>query len=175
MPNANTFAQAAGAGTGAAQGASSTAEFQFVDNASTPVRLRLRLPPGSVGNGRPFKVLAGGRFVSGTAGNLTINLDHGDSATIGSNTTIETTGAIAMATDSGSWRIEAELQVDSVGDRLLGYGYGEVNGVIVAEAATAIVASVDPAAEIAFTVTGQCSASHASNAIRCDYFEAQAL
>lgn len=175
MPNTNTFARAAGAGTGAAQGASSTAEFQFVDDAATPVRLRLRLPPGSIGNGRPFKVKAGGRVTGGTTTNFTVNLDAGDSATIGSNTTIETSGAAAVDDESGSWYVEAILRADDTSDKLQGKGYGEVNGTVAAEAATAEVASFDPDVEQGFTVTGTFSASDADNAALCDYFEAEAL
>lgn len=173
MPGTNTFARAANLGTSTGQGQSNTNEFQFADSDS--VRLRLRIPPNWVGNGKPFLVQAGGRATGGGTTNLTINLDHGDSATIGSNTTIETSGAIAINSVSGNWHIQAKLFVDATSDRLQGKGWGEVNGIIVAEAATAIVASVDPELEIAFTVTGTFSASAATTLAICDYFEAVML
>ncbi len=173
MPNNNTIARARGAGQDAGQGASSTAEFQFEDNESTPVRLRLRIPPLQVKD-RPFMVKAGGRVTGGTTTNFTVNLDSGDSATIGTNTTIETHIG-AVNTESGSWYIEAKLRADSTSDKLQGRGWADINNDVVATALTAEVTSVDPDAEIAFTVTGTFSASDAGNFAICDFLECELL
>jgi hypothetical protein len=176
MPNASTFAVAQQFGGNSGQGATSTDEFQFADGQSTAVRLQLLLPPLSVTGSRPFKVKAGGRITSGASTNFTVRLDHGKSSTIGSNTTIEASATQAVNTDSAAWHIEAILQTDVDEGDLHGLGYSILNSAITTWAVIDnFPTSVDPTAEIPFTVTGQFSGSNASNVAICDYFEAESL
>ena len=176
MPNANTFAKAAGAPS-ASMGASTGADFQFTDSQSTPVRLRLRLPPGSVNGSRPFRVKAGGRVQTpASAGTFLITLYHGDSATIGSNTVIEASTAREIATGDAAWYIEATLQTDATEEDLHGVGWSIVNSLLDAEVVIDnFPSSVDPDAEIAFTLVGNFEESDADQFAICDYFEAEAL
>jgi len=175
MPNANTFARAAGAGTNTGQGVSSGADFQFADSGGT--RLRLRLQAGSVNNSRPFRVKASGRVTtSAAAGTFLVTLYHGDSATIGSNTIIEASTAREVATGDAAWYIEAILQTDATEQDLHGKGWSIVNSLLDAEAVLDnIPTSVDPAAEIAFTVVGNFEEADADQLAICDQFEAEAL
>ena len=178
MPNANTFAVAQQFGGNSGQGASSGADFQFADGQSTAVRLRLRLPPGSVAGSRLFRVKAGGRVTTGAAaGTFLVTLYHGDSATIGSNTIIEASTAREIATGDAAWYIEAILQTDATEQDLHGKGYALINSLLDAEAVVDNVpTSVDPAAEIAFTVVGNFEdTSDADQFAICDYLEAEAL
>lgn len=176
MPNANTFAVAPQFGGNSGQGASSTSEFQFADGQSTAVRLQLLLPPQSVDGARSFRVKAGGRVTGGTTTNFTVRLDHGKSSTIGSNTTIEASATQAVNTEDAAWYIEAILQTDKTEQDLHGVGLSILNSAITTYAVLdAFPSSVDPAAEIPFTVTGQFSASDSGSFAICDYFEAEAL
>ena len=171
------------AGGATSQGASSTAEFQFNDAGklsatSTPGRLRLRLPPlGSTGNRNKhaYEIIAGGRITSGATTNFTAQLDLGDSATIGSNTTIYTTGARAINTADGNWYLKATIYVDSTDDNVRGFGESFVN--LLYQTPTAIVAfpAQDPDNEMPFTVTGTFSVSDADNEATCEFFHAKAI
>ncbi|KKM05229.1 hypothetical protein LCGC14_1756250 [marine sediment metagenome] len=178
MPNANTFAVAPQFGGNSGQGASSGADFQFADGQSTAVRLRLRLPPGSTSGSRLFRVKAGGRVETGAAaGTFLVTLYHGDSSTIGSNTIIEASTAREVATGDAAWYIEAVLQTDADEQDLHGKGWSIINSLLDAEALVDNIAtSVDPDAEIAFTVVGNFeeTADTTQNAV-CDFFEAEAL
>ena len=177
MPNTNTFARAAGAGQNTGQGASSGADFQFADGQATAVRLRLRLQPNSVANSRLFRVKAGGRVTTGAAaGTFLVTLYHGDSATIGSNTIIEASTAREVAEGDAAWFIEAILQTDATEQDLQGEGWSMINSLRDARAVLDnIPTSVDPTAEIAFTVVGNFEESDADQLAICDFFEAEAL
>ncbi len=167
---AKVLARASGL-PGAAQGASSTAEFQFVDNQSTPVRAQVKVKHDQLEK-RPFRVRAFGTVTGGTTTNFTLNLDYGVSATIGSNTTIGTSGAVAVNSESANWLIEAELYLDSVSGKLQGKINGWVNGGMITEAVITEIASLtELTTELGFTVTGTFSASNASNAAQCEGFE----
>lgn len=171
------------AGGATAQGASSTAEFQFNDAGklsatSTPGRLRLRLGPLGVSGDRnqhAYEIIAGGRITTGGTTNFTVQLDSGDSATIGSNTTIYTTGARAINTESGNWHLKVTIYVDSTDDNIRGFGESFVN--LLYQTPTVVVAfpAQDPDNEMPFTVTGTFSASDAGNLATCEYFHAKAI
>ena len=177
MPNANTFAVAQQFGGNSGQGVSSGADFQFADGQDTAVRLRLRLPPSSVAGSRAFRVKAGGRVTtSAAAGTFLVTLYHGDSATIGSNTIIEASTAREVATGDAAWYIEATVQTDVTEQDLHGQGWSIINSLLDAEAVIDnIPTSVDPAAEIAFTVVGNFEEADADQFAICDFFEAEAL
>lgn len=177
MPNTNTFARAAGAGQNTGQGVSSGADFQFADGQATAVRLRLRLKAGSVDGSRMFRVKASGRVTtSAAAGTFLVTLYHGDSATIGSNTIIEASTAREVAEGNAAWHIETTLQTDATEQDLHGQGWSIVNSLLDDEVVLDnIPTSVDPAAEIAFTVVGNFEESDADQFAICDIFEAEAL
>lgn len=167
---AKVIARASGL-PGAAQGASSTAEFQFVDNQSTPVRAQVKVKHASLEK-RIFRVRAFGTVTGGTTTNFTVKLDYGVSATIGSNTTIADSGAIAVNSESGNWKIEAELYLDSVSGKLQGRFNGWINGTEKADTVNTEIASLtELTEELGFTVTGTFSASNAGSGAKCEGFE----
>ena len=172
---ANTVFSAAGLPSQAG-GASSTAEFQFAASVATDVgaagtRLVCRLPGSDKLNQKSFWVRAWGR-VAGATTNFTVRLDSGISATIGSNTTIEASSARAVGGVAGNWLIEARCVLDGASDVLAGFGRSMVKNLFDAEGALDAAPTVDPASEgLGFTVTGQFSASDATNLAICDGFE----
>lgn len=172
--SANVFAAAAGTPS-ANGGVTSGADFQFADSAG--LRLQLRLPPGAVAGGRPFRVRAGGRVTTpASAGTFLITLYHGKSSTIGSNTIIEASTAREIATGDAAWYIECILQTDATEQDLHGKGWSIVNSLLDAEAVVDNVpTSVDPAAEIAFTLVGNFEEADADQLAVCDFFEAELL
>jgi hypothetical protein len=179
MPNANTAVQAITAANGRlpsdALGASSTAEFQFSKSSS---RYVLTLPGSSKCINRPIRIKAWGRVTGGTTTNFTVKLYSGSSATIGSNTSIATSGAIAVNSVSGNFWLEAEGVWDSTSDKFQGLFRGHINGTAVAAAILSSVTQpgADPSTEgNGLTVTGTFSASNASNAAILDGFEVEVL
>jgi len=170
VPNANIIARC-GTLPGAAQGASSTSELQFAGADSA--QANVRVSPGYLAN-RQFVLKAGGHATGGTTTNLTVKLYLGKSATIGSNTLIFTSGAVAINSVSGNWELEAILIADVTSLKIQGVAYGALNNTAVAQAAIAAVTTTNPnTTEQAFTVTLQFSVSHANNAAICDYFEVE--
>ncbi len=171
------------AGGATAQGVSSTAEFQFNDAGklsatSTAAPLNLLLPPlGAPGNRNKhtYEIIAGGKVTGGTTVNFTAQLDHGKSATIGSNTTIFTTGARAVNTVDGNWHIQATVYVDDTDDNLRGFAQSWVNLLYQTPVVLDAFPTQDPDAEIPFTVTGTFSGSNAGNSATCEYFHAKAI
>jgi hypothetical protein len=178
MYNTNTVARC-GNLPGAVQGVSSASEFQFaraeLDATGAAYQANVVVSPVPTSKFRMFKVRAGGRVTGGTTVNFTANLDLGKSTTIGSNTTIATTGAVAYNTASGSWWLEATFSVDATALIVSGTFKGASLGGAVAEAALSAAPAANPAAEIAFTVTGQFSGSNAGNLAYLDYLEVEEL
>jgi uncharacterized membrane protein len=176
MPNANTIARAAGL-PGATQGVSSTAEAYYDDNQTTAVDAIVAVPILQLKR-KSFIVRASGRAFAATATNLTINLDAGDSTTIASNTTIATSGAIALDTDGTilGWFLEATCMFNETNSKLQGLFKGYVNNTAVAQ-----VVNVESVEDLAaggvmyFKVTFTMSASNAGNGTVCDQLEVDVL
>lgn len=176
MPNGNTIARAPFL-PGAAQGVSSTAEFYFKDSQSTPVEAVVAVPYDQVKR-KSFVLRASGRAFAATATNLTIQLDAGNSTTIGNNTTIATSGALALDTDGTilSWQMVAELKINETSSKLQGRAYGWVNNTAVA--AVVLTESVEDLVAdgvLYFKVSGTMSASNAGNGAYCDQLEVDIL
>lgn len=160
---------------GAAQGASSTAEFQFQasaldGNAATGAFVKISAEQLKK---RPIRVRAGGSVVGGTTTDFTANLDYGSSTTIGSNTTITTTGAIAVNSESANWKLEVDVYLDLVSGKLQGVVTPQswVNGGAVSTAVITEIGSLTNTSELSFNATGTFSASDADNAAKLEYLE----
>lgn len=180
MPTNHSIAQAITADGGFlpsdAGGASSTSEFQFSKDSS---RFILKAPGSDALKNKPIRVKAWGRVTGGTTVNFTAKIDVGSSATIGSNTTIADSGAIAVNSVSGSWLLVAEGVWDATSNKFQGKYHGYVNGTAKTDTIFADVTTpgADPSDEdgLAFTVTGTFSGSNASNAAILDGFELEVL
>jgi hypothetical protein len=170
MPNTNTIAYIPSL-PGAAQGASSTAEFQFND--ANAVASYVRVCPNQLTK-RQIVVKAGGRVTGGTTTNITLKIYAGATA-LGSGTLIATSGVVAVNSTSGTWTIEVMGQLDAVLKELDGMFYGQVNNTAVAQAALSGTPTLDPGLEINFYASGQFSASHAGNLVALDWLEVDAL
>jgi len=165
MANDNTIAYAPLL-PGAAQGASSTAEFQFKN--SVAVIAEFTIEAGLLDK-RRFRLVAGGRLTGGTTTNFTAKLYVGT----GLGAALFSTGAIACNSTSGSWHIEVEGLVDDTGRVINGTGTG---GVAAAMTAVAIAtAAAIPSAALTFGVSGTFSASNSGSKAYMDYFELEAL
>lgn len=190
--NANSISHAANVPS-PSQGASLATEFQFQQPSGTPIAVRL---PAVKVQGRRFAVVAFGRIVSGATLNFTGAIYLGESATIGSNAVVFSSGAKAINSTSGSFMLRAEFFLDGDSRKLQGFGTGSVNNILVAAVATtertipsplalinqdgtAYDATADGQApcerQLAFTCTGTFSASNAANGAILDGFELEVL
>ena len=164
-------------------GGTSTSEVQFTTasddgQVAAGQPLVCYIPGSNVMRYRPFKVRVGGRAVGGSAAtNFTANLDFGVSATIASNTTVATTGAIALAANTTGWFLEVDMHWS--GTQLTGLQKGWVHNTAVAQAivtATAATTTLNAqSTSNGFTVTGQFSAGQAANVAYVDWFEVLTL
>lgn len=168
MANANTIGRCSTALPGTAIGASSTVETQCTDGDGNLAFAKSRL---EYLVGKKFKVRCGGRATTGAATNVTIKLYYGTSATIGSNSVIFSSGAVAVNTTSVNWWLEADVAFDATALILQGLGKGAVNATAVAQAATTAVSSLTASGECGFTVTATLSASNAGSLTKLDYLE----
>jgi len=167
MGNTNTVAYVPTL-PGAAQGATSTAEFQFADGAA--VAAFVRVCPLQLLK-RQVVVKAGGRVTGGTTTNFTAKIYAGAAIT---GTLLASSGAIAVNSTSGTWQIEIIASLDAVLKEFGGVMYGHVNNTAVAQAALSNAATLDPGVEINFCASGQFSASHAGNLAYLDWLEVEA-
>jgi hypothetical protein len=183
MANANTVALDSKL-PGAAQGASSTSEFQFQNNDGVAAKIVVE---GKKLANRRFLLVAAGRVKGNITTNFTCRVFYGVDGTIGNNAVIGTTGAKAVNSTNGSFILECELFLDTDFLKIQGILYGEVAGTVVAQAATTAVTGVDLtpialgtgtdklAKQLGFTVSGQFSASDAGNYAILDEFSLEAL
>jgi len=152
---------------GAAQGASSTAEFEFLDKDGNLAEFTV--PANVLNTRRGFIIRAGGRVTGGAAGNFSAIAHVG--AALGAD--LFSSSALATAGASGSWQIEILARADNTSDKIQGVGYGHVCAVAVAQAAAG--ATGDPETALTFSVSGTFSASNAGNAAYLDFFELELL
>lgn len=76
-----------------------------------------------------FRVLAFGRVAAGASHNATILMAYGTSATVASNTSIATSGAVALTTAIGktNWFLECHLVYDADSQDINGYFSGQLH------------------------------------------------
>lgn len=160
------------------QGGTSTSEQQFIA-AGVTTPLICYYPGSSKLTAKMFKITAAGRCIAGTGTpNWTVSIYHGTSATIGSNTKIATTGAVAQSTTQGNWFLVAECWWDSSSQRILGLTKGAVYATAVAQVInTGVITAADLTTEgLGLTITGTFGATgHASSAAYVDVFEISIL
>jgi hypothetical protein len=164
------------------QSGTSTTETAFTSDGTIPVVLDLPTAGELANTNGPttaiFKVRAYGRVTGGTTTNFTAVLYSGTSATLSSNTAIETSGAVAVNSISTNWALETTIVWDTTSDEMHGRGWGMVDDTVTAVAAlTNSPTSVDPAGDtsLGFVVSWQFSAGNASNAAVLDGFVLEVL
>lgn len=165
-------------------GASSTSELQVTKGG---VLVTLPFEGSNQNNKRPFTIRVWGRGATSGASNVTVKLYYGGSTTIGSNTNIASSGAVAWgSTVTSNFYLEAFCLVDSTSKILNGLLKGWISATAVAQAfLTNAATAVDPSLEITpsatataasvttnqFSLTIQPSASNAANLWTVDGFE----
>mgnify|MGYP003395740219 CR=1 FL=1 len=151
-----------------------TVETQFKDYAGTNP-LKVYVPGSTRLDGQMFKIIVAGRAIAGSTYNFTLNLAYGISATYSSNTTVATSGTVAIATTSCPFLLTAEFVWDSVSQKLFGVsgnGFWGITPAIYTKAITTAVTSVDLTTEgLGFTLTGTFGTSHASNSAIITQFD----
>lgn len=179
------------------QGGTSTSEVAFTSDGTIPVVLPFPSAGEVAGQGQQstwaanasgaraimgvVRVRAFGRVTGGTTTNFTPQLQWGTSATPGSNTDLESGGAVAVNSVSGFWYIDAVLYVDKASGKLNGTSkWGVVGSTVTHTAEAAIdnnITSVDPSGNgtLGFVVTGTFSSGNASNAAYLDGFYLELL
>ncbi len=169
-------------------GGTSTSEAQFLTASAMGGRasgqpLACRIPGSNTLKQRLFNIIVAGRVTGGGTTNLTLNLYLGNSTTIASNTNIATSGAIAVNSMSGNFKLICECGWDSVSTKLQGIMYGWVNATAIAQVImTSVVTKPDLSTETnlnlstkapdpSLTVTGTFSSGFATNVAYIDTFE----
>jgi len=150
-----------------------TTETQFHDTTSDAVRLQVFIAAEKV-DGIPFEIRIAGRVTGGTTTNFTLNLDYGTSATYTSNTTMATSGAVAVNSASSNFLLTAKLIWDSTSLILQGCsgdGWMGTTPTIHTKAVTTAVTAVAATTVLTFTATGLFSVSNASNAAYVTQFD----
>lgn len=175
MPNANTIARAQGPLPGDQMLYNGGAEQYFDDDNGTDAIVSVAYDQVK---GRSFVVRANGTCLAAAACNLSVLLDAGDSTTIASNTTIGTTGAVALDTDSTvmTWGVQAILKIAQTSSKLSGIFSGWVNNTMATEA-VAVESVEDLVANgvLSFKVTSTVSGSNAANYAQLDQLEIDIL
>ena len=103
--------------------------------------LVLSIPPSSQLEQRKFSIEASGYVSTGASSTVTINIKSGTSTTVGSDTTVATSGAITAFSGKTPWFMHIEAVYDSVSGKLTGFFNGSVNNVLVANTALSSVLS----------------------------------
>lgn len=160
-------------------GGTSTSEKQFLTasadgQTASGQPLACYLPGSNTLKNRPFKIRCGGRVTTGATANFTGIIYYGTSSTIASNTAFMSTGAVSLATLSGTWGLECDVAWDNTSQRIDGLGKGWVRANAVAQitltgAATGVALAGE--GSLGFTVTGTFSSGNASNVAYVDWFE----
>jgi hypothetical protein len=123
-----------------------------------PLALTALLPPIVGLEQIPFDLSASGYIKTTAAGNVTLKLYAGSSTTVGSNTLLASSGAIAQATLVAPYWIHGKLIYDSVSGLLCGTAEFYVNKTLVAPVTLSnFVANIndtdDPVASFLLTLT----------------------
>ena len=169
-------------------GGTSTSEKQFITasasgGVATGQPVMCRIPASNTLKNRSFLIRVAGRVTGGASGNFTCSVYFGNSTTIGSNTKIMSTGAVATGGVAGNYLLEAVCFWDATSKQIGGTQYGYVAQTNVAQAVlSGFPASVDLSVEPnlaatgagttnALTVTGTFGTGNASNVALVDVFE----
>lgn len=111
-------------------------ETVIVDPANPAVALILTIPPGGPCEQEIFEVVASGAINNGTSSTVTVKLYSGNSLTVGNDTLLGTSGAIAAFAGKSNWFVRVRnLVYDSLSGKMTGTIQFMVNNVLVAEAA----------------------------------------
>jgi hypothetical protein len=153
-----------------------TTETQILNPNNTSVPLFVTIPANSILDGKPWSGKIAGVIASlGAAATVTLKLYSGNSATIGNNTALASSGAVNQATATSPFIVSIEDAIyDSTSGKLNGIAEMLVNNTIVARAAfsnvvTGISGSNNPVLTLSLTAT--ISVFNAGNYVQVNVFE----
>lgn len=143
-------------------------ETQIVNGSNSALPLSASLEPNTTQEQIPFDVNVSGYLTTGTTTNVTLKVFSGVSTTIGSNTSIATSGAIAQNSASAPFFMRLKAIYDTVSGKLGGIFEGVINNTLFGPTAlsaviTGISNSTNPVIALSLTVTF--SAANAGNKI----------
>ncbi len=147
-----------------------TTEQIIMNPGNTAQPLTVLIPSGSVLEQRQFEIHASGIMKVGAAGNVTLKLYAGQSATIGNDVVIGSSGAVA-STVNVPFLMVGRGVYDSVTGKMSGFVKWLVNNAITAEAAfTSIITGINNAsptgnAAASFMLTSTFSVANAASGI----------
>lgn len=129
-----------------------------------------------------FRLVAAGRVTGGTTTNWTPTIYWGTSTTTASNTALCTGATVAVNSVSGTWNIEADLEIDNTSTKITGSFSNQTSGSTVTYTARAVItnvitASSTPALSFStqtaqgFCVAGAFSSGNAGNVAYLDVFQ----
>ena len=162
------------------QGGTSTSKTVFTSDGTIPVICPLPMAGGLAGGATTsgwsgmFKVRAWGRVVTAGTYNFTATLQFGTSATASSNSDIEDSGTVSLASLTTNWMIETTLCWDADSSRINGYGWSQVHTTKAAETTidTAITSASPTSTSLqGFVVAGTFGTGSASNKCYLDGFQ----
>lgn len=117
--------------------------------AGTSIPLLSIIPSGTILDGRPFELLAGGIITTGAVSTVTAKLyavpsavvAAGTAGTLGNDTAIASSGAITQNTVAAPFQIRVRAIFDSTTGKLTGTSAFVINNTLVAEAALSAIAT----------------------------------
>ena len=125
-------------------------------------------------DGKLFTLVIGGIVTGGGTTNVTINLAHGTAAAFASNTTIATSGAVAVNSANSNFAMIVRLIWDSTSlimQGCSGDGWFGTTPTIHTKAITTARTAIAATADLGFTITCTYSASFAGNAAYITQFD----
>jgi len=126
-------------------GGTATTTKVFLNAAGTAVTALLDKDALAGSAGKSFskiRVYAAGRVTGGGTTNFTPTLYWGTSTTTASNTAICTGATVAVNSVSGTWTIEADLEIDYSSVKITGSFSNQVSGSTVTYTARAVITNV---------------------------------
>jgi hypothetical protein len=145
---------------------------------NTAIALICPLPPNQPSLEQTlFNVVASGYIQTANSTNVTVKLYSGTSLTVGSDTLLGTSGAIAQNTAKAPWALLANLIYDSVSGKLQGSIKFWVNNTLVAEVAisnviTGLSNANNPVASFLLSFTSSAAAGGSASLINVQKFTA---
>lgn len=146
--------------------------------ASATQALVLSIPQNTIIDGKPFELVASGLLNHGASSTVTLKVYSGTSTTVGSDTSIATSGAITAFSGKSNFWVKLKLVFDSTSGKLNGTYQFMVNNVLVAEAAlSAVVTGITATAGVAgapaanFVMSVTFGTGNAANSITVNVFD----
>jgi len=115
--------------------------------------------------GDQIRVRIVGTITTNTTTNVAVKLYQGNDSNLSNDHVVVNTAAVNANTQTTQFLIQADLQYDATSQTIHGLATTEINGTVVAPAATSLVSSIASASSLQFVVSGVFGASNGGNTI----------